>query len=95
MTTNEDKAIELFPDVPNMECLCLGVREKLVEMAEWKDAQIREIIDKEIDRANKYFDEHKSKEQMSASVRVVYLLCEFLGEKFPEERFHFGFATMD
>lgn len=66
-----------------------------MKMGEWKDKEIRVIIDKEIDRANSYFDGHKSKVQMSASVRVVYLLSEFLGETFPKERFHFGFATND
>lgn len=38
-TKNEEKALELFPDQTNMECLCQGVREILVKMAEWKDEQ--------------------------------------------------------
>lgn len=37
LISNELKATEMFPDVENMMCLCKGVREKLVEMAEWKD----------------------------------------------------------
>lgn len=37
--TNEEKAVELLPNIPTLECLCCDIREKLVEMAEWKDKQ--------------------------------------------------------
>lgn len=71
------------------------MREAALEMAEWKDSQIREIIDKEIDRANRYHDGNLSQFQKAASVRVVSVLCDYLGEEFPKDKFHFGFATMD
>lgn len=66
-----------------------------ITMAEWKDQQIREIIDKEIDRANRYHDCNLSQIQKAASVRVVSVLCDYLGEEFPKDKFHFGFTTMD
>lgn len=59
------------------------------------NSQLREIINKEIERANKYYDQKLSKTQMAASIRVVSVLSEFLGDPFPYDRLHMGFATMD
>lgn len=42
--TNEEKAMELFPDIPALECLCKDVREKLIEMAEWKNNEMKEEL---------------------------------------------------
>ena len=53
MTKNEEKALELFPDQTNMECLCQGVREILVKTAQWKDEQYLENVE---DDAKSYVD---------------------------------------
>lgn len=98
--TNESKAREIELDVyafgekPKGQFEAPAYRAALT-MAEWKDSQIREIIDKEIDRANRYHDGNLSQFQKAASVRVVSVLCDYLGEEFPKDKFHFGFATMD
>lgn len=42
--TNEEKAMELFPNIPTLECLCCDIRKKLVEMAEWKDQWIENLL---------------------------------------------------
>lgn len=48
--TNEEKALELFPDMRTLECFCKDARGKLIEMAEWKDKQFeqqkKEFLDK-------------------------------------------------
>ena len=46
--TNEEKALEMFPDTPTLECMCKGVRKRLVEMAEWKDRQFKEYLEKKL-----------------------------------------------
>lgn len=43
--TNEEKALELFPNIPTLECLCCDIRKKLVEMAEWKDQQFAKYLE--------------------------------------------------
>lgn len=48
--TNEEKAKELFPEIPNLELVCKGVQNKLVEMAEWKDQQFKEFLVKKYEK---------------------------------------------
>lgn len=61
----------------------------------FRKADIADIIKKEIERANRYYDQKLSSTQMAASIRVVSVLSELIGEKFPYEELHMGFATMD
>lgn len=42
---NRQKAIEMFPDAENFIPLCNGVRDKIVEMADYKDAYYSPLVD--------------------------------------------------
>ena len=66
-----------------------------LKMADWKDGAIRNIIKKETDRANKYYDQKLSTTQMAASIRVVSVLSDLIEEKFPYDKLHMNFATTD
>lgn len=99
MTDEEKKSNEIAAEYlmghDRLEVTYEEMREAVMTMAEWKDQQIQEIIDKEIDRANRYHDGNLSLVQKAASVRVVSVLSEYLGKEFPKDRFHFGFVTLD
>ena len=93
--TNEEKAKE-YSQIQIADTVTeRRIKEAYLNACEWKDQQIQEIIDKEINRANRYHDGNLSLIQKAASVRVVSVLSEYFGKEFPEDRFHFGFATMD
>lgn len=103
--TNKEKAKEIANEaLGDFATSFLGMIDEYSEMfcteaalraAEWKDDTIRDTIKKEIDRANKYYDQKLSSTQMTASIRVVQVLSELIGEKFPYDDLHMGFATMD
>lgn len=57
--TNEEKAVELLPNIPTLECLCCDIREKLVEMAEWKDKQFEKQKKEFLDKACKWLRSRK------------------------------------
>lgn len=52
--TNEEKALEMFPDIPSLVCLCKDVREKLVEIADLKDQQFIECLERLQERFVEY-----------------------------------------
>lgn len=54
--TNKEKALKLFPDTPTLECLCKGVRKKLIEMAEWKEQQFRNILKQKLAQYHKKWE---------------------------------------
>ena len=55
--TNEEKAMELFPDMRTLECFCCDIRKKLVEMAEWKDKQFEQQKKEFLDNACKWLSQ--------------------------------------
>lgn len=85
--TNENKAVELFPDVPNMECLCLGVREKLVEMAAWKDFQFKKYLQGKLDEVeDEAFNQKEHYGHIdTATDAKLHLLKEIIDDVFNEE----------
>lgn len=95
--TNEEKALYLSqkygaPKNKNRE---IAIYQSTIEMAEWKDDIIKSTIKKEIDRANGYYDKKLSTRQITASLRVIQVLSDLIGEKFPYDKLHMNFATMD
>lgn len=74
--TNEEKALEMFPDAPTLELVCAGVREKLVEMAVWKDNQFKEFLEKK-------FNDERNETGVVYGIRA-YLLEEIINELFPK-----------
>lgn len=97
---NEDKSIEIanlneksydgYDDWSYDECF-----RSALEMAEWKDDIIRERLDFEIEKANAYYDNNKNVHEMDKHIGAVIALSEILGIKFPYDKLHMGFATMD
>lgn len=94
--TNQEKAREI-----ELRLKLRSVRptsneyEAAIEMAEWKDDIIRERLDFEIKKANAYYDNNKNVHEMDKHIGAVIALSEILGIKFPYDKLHMGFATMD
>lgn len=70
--TNEEKAVELFPNIPTLECLCCDIREKLVEMAEWKDEQFEKQKKEFLDKACEWLTEN-----IDISKRQSHIVMDF------------------
>lgn len=66
-----------------------------LEMAEWKDQQLRERLEWEIEKANIYYDKHLNQHELDKHIGAVIALSELLGIKFPTDRLHMRFSTMD
>ncbi len=98
--TNEDKAREI-----ELNTYAFGEKSKgqfeapayraALEMAEWKDQQLRERLDFEIEKANAYYDKKLNRHELAKHIGAVIALSELLGIKFPTDRLHMRFATMD
>lgn len=97
---NEDKAREI-----ELNTYAFGEKSKgqfeapayraALEMAEWKDKQLRERLDFEIEKANAYYDKKLNQYELAKHIGAVIALSELLGIKFPADRLHMRFATMD
>lgn len=91
--TNEERANKIadyyaISDLPVAKGAAL-------EMAEWKDQQLRERLDFEIEKANAYYDKKLNKYELAKHIGAVIALSESLGIEFPTDRLHMRFATMD
>ena len=64
-------------------------------MAEYKDSLIREELEKAIEKANLYYDEKLSPWRLQEFIGQIIVLSRLLGEEFPKDRLHMGFATLD
>ena len=98
--TNEEKARELSIKWGVENCDCgdnsrYECHDAALEMAEWKDDIIRERLDFEIEKANTYYDNNKNVQEMYKHIGAVIALSDILGIKFPYDKLHMGFATMD
>ena len=66
-----------------------------MQMAEWKDSLIIDELNKQIDRANKYYDNKLSHNEILKSIGAITSLVNLLNIEFPYDRLHMGFATLD
>ena len=82
MTANEKKAQEMSEGAA-------------LKMAEYKDSLIREELEKAIEKANQYYDEKLNPWRLQEFIGQIIVLSRLLGEEFPKDRLHMGFATLD
>lgn len=96
--TNEEKAREIVTQVKYLSDFphhLASEEDGALRMAEWKDKQLRERLDFEIERANAYYDKQLNRHELDKHIGAVIVLSELLGIKFPADRLHMRFATMD
>lgn len=91
--TNKEKAEELTHLYMN-SILRQETERKALEMAEWKDSQFQEELDKVIDSANTYYDKKLNQNMLYRNLGKIELLSKLLNIEFPYNRLHMNFTTM-
>ena len=97
MTANEEKAQEMSEGalgyIPCNSTLPFYLT--ALKMAKYKDSLIREELEKAIEKANLYYDEKLNPWRLQEFIGQIIVLSRLLGEEFPKDRLHMGFATLD
>ena len=96
--TNEDKIQEIVNSQPfadGNDNYQFMIEWGAKQMANWKDSQMKEALEKEINSANAYYDKELNQNMMYRHIGAISILTILLDIPFPTDKLHMNFVTMD